>query len=255
MILSYCITCKGRLHHLRQTLEMSLIANKQIKGVEFILLNYDSPDELDSWVRSSLAKWLNCGMLKYYAIENQPFYISAHAKNIAHRCATADIICNLDSDNFATAEFSSFVVDFFSKHEKKFLHSPEVGTGTGGRLALRKGDFEALGGYNEDFVFGWGYEERDLIHRAKLSGLQEVFIPCTEQYLKAVQHSSEERTTFNTIKDERISNLKHREISKVNVQSNKIIANIGRLWGAADFTQVIAHSNASAADYENNCSP
>jgi len=58
-------------------------------------------------------------------------------------------------------------------------------------MGLRKSDFLALGGYDEDLT-GWGYEDTDLLNRAQEAGLQCEFLvePST---VSSIEHSDSER--------------------------------------------------------------
>lgn len=56
MKLSFCTTCKGRTFHLKQTLPQNLKVVRQFSEVELIVLNYNSPDDLDEWIRMTFKK-------------------------------------------------------------------------------------------------------------------------------------------------------------------------------------------------------
>ena len=49
MLLSFCITCKNRLHQISKTLPQNLKDNKN-KDIEFILVDFSSKDGLKEYV-------------------------------------------------------------------------------------------------------------------------------------------------------------------------------------------------------------
>jgi hypothetical protein len=51
MRMSFCMTCMGRLHHLRETVLENLAVIEKSPGAECVLLNYNSPDELELWIK------------------------------------------------------------------------------------------------------------------------------------------------------------------------------------------------------------
>ena len=164
--LSFCITCMGRLHHLRQTLPKNLAWTTHLPEVEFVLLNYSSPDALEDWAKVELAEAIQRGQVVYYRADGFTHFRMAHAKNIAHRLAAGEIVCNLDADNFLGTGFAEFLLETFGSGERIFARSP-VSKGTHGRIAFRKADWMALGGYDERVSHGWGFEDQDRIQRAR----------------------------------------------------------------------------------------
>src|SRR5581483_1771791 len=108
--LSYCTTCKGRLHHLQETLLLNLEFSKHLTGIEFVLLDYSSGDGLGAWVEERFQAQMDSGALVYYRLDHQASFFMAHAKNVAHRLARGEIVCNLDADNYTAIGFSEFLL-------------------------------------------------------------------------------------------------------------------------------------------------
>ncbi len=49
--ISFCITCKNRLHQIRQTLPKNLEDNRRLQElVEFVLVDFGSTDGLRKWI-------------------------------------------------------------------------------------------------------------------------------------------------------------------------------------------------------------
>jgi glycosyl transferase family 7 (putative galactosyltransferase) len=235
--LSFCTTCRGRLDHLKLTLPLNLKNNEQTPSVEFVLLNYSSPDGLQKWVKKVLKDHLRSGRVVFYSVEGFHHFHHAHAKNIAHRLARGKIVCNLDADNFTGVGFAEYLILAFGTRKHIILRAPRGLPGAFGRIALRKSDFEAIGGYDERMEFGWGYEDDDLIRRATRSGFKEHLVPMERGFLKVIQHDDRVRTRFNRIKHRGNSRRRHELISWESLKHQELIANRSKPWGAATATR------------------
>ena len=76
MKLSFCTTCMGRAHHLRQTLPRNLADSvdwSRPEAVEFVVLDYSSPDDLAEWITTDprLRPYLEAGILKFARSKGQ----------------------------------------------------------------------------------------------------------------------------------------------------------------------------------------
>src|SRR5208337_3794663 len=107
----FCTTCKGRAPHIKETLPANLRSNE---AARFILVNYNSPDQLDDFIRKEHMADIDSGRLSVYRFTEPGPFRMAHAKNLAHRLAIregADILVNMDADNFAGQGFDRYVVE------------------------------------------------------------------------------------------------------------------------------------------------
>ena len=182
-MISYCITCKDRLHHLKDTLRKTLLCLEG--GDNVILLDYNSTDGLKSWV-----KCLNSPKIKFIQLDegDVPFHM-ARAKNIAHLHADNKIVCNLDADNWITAQFVSYIKGNIER--QRILHaSPAAFGGGAGRMVLYKDVFIKLEGYNEAFLT-WGYDVTEFLHRAREAKYTLKRIP--HELLTFIEHGDNER--------------------------------------------------------------
>ena len=191
--ISFCITCMDRLSHLKKTLRKNIKNNEDYPNMEFVLLDYNSSDDLEEWVFSNFTDELKSGLLVYYKTNESKYFQMSRAKIIAHQMSTGDIVCNLDADNYTGKDFAFFInltcnesLDIIGtqSYNKGFLSSHI--SDCGGRIFLSKKNFLKLGGYNEKFI-GWGSEDREFIARAKKLGLKEINIP--RYFLGAIRHS------------------------------------------------------------------
>lgn len=230
--ISFCITCKGRLYQLRETLPANIAANEGFPGTEFVLLNYSSPDALDEWVKAEMGLELESGRLVYFKASGYKKFFPSHAKNVAHRLARGEILCNLDADSFCGAGFARYLDEVFKTSEGVFVRAKGI-KGLLGRIALRKSDFEKLGGYDERMRFGWGYDDTDLALRAQAMGLRQVEIPCDSGFVGQLFHSDAERMQFMGSKNILRSQKKHRDLSRQCLARGWLTANVNQRWGSA----------------------
>lgn len=234
--LSFCITCKNRLHQISETLPINLLHNAAAADqVEFVLVDFSSRDGLREWVIENFQEELRTGYLKYFFTESLPGWHEAKAKNTAHYHATGSILVNLDCDNFTGAEGGLFVLQQFEKFGKNLLlhqYGGEMTDGTYGRVSMHRDHFYAVGGYDESF-FPVGYHDIDLLQRLTAYGLS-----C--QLVSSPEHS---RAIFNT-KEEGIRytnvdmsfwdmNIGNKAISLENLRTNRLMVN-GGIMGIRD---------------------
>jgi hypothetical protein len=150
----------------------------------------------------------------------------AHAKNLAHRLALGEIVCNLDADNYATPEFTDQLRRLFAAGDRQIVRGEGL-AGYWGRIALTRRWFEELGGYDEEFE-GWGYEDTDLIMRGERLGMLVRSVPAS--FGKVVAHRDEER--FAHMRPESANCHAHNAgRSHANLEAGRLRANAGRTWG------------------------
>ena len=239
MKISLCTTCMGRLHHLSQTLPKNLEDNKDHPDVEFVILNYNSQDGLDEWMKQYVPQ-MQSGRILYLKESTAKWYSMTHTRNIAFKAATGDVVCNVDADNltgpFAT-ELNRLALEFkekalFSKG-KRLLH---------GRLGFFKKEFVGmLGGYDEDLI-GYGHDDRDIFDRAMALGFKIARFDGTT-YIQRLHHGRAERVEHMLEKDRRGMEERNRAISQQKLANKVFKANQGREWGSAtlikNFTEEI----------------
>jgi glycosyltransferase involved in cell wall biosynthesis len=212
--ISFCTTCMNRKHHLERTLLSNLQVMAQFDGVALVLLDYGSNDNVLDFVLGRYKHELSVGRLRYFRVDGVRVFRHAHAKNIAHRLAEGDVVCNLDADNFLTREYIQLI---------RLTINPEGGViiapkgnrgGTFGRIALLRSDFCALRGYNELLSHGWGYEDNEFIQAARWQGYQVIEVDHEMYGIVAIQHSDIERVANCFVKQRTDSFRYHQTISR-----------------------------------------
>ena len=201
--ISFCITCKGRLHHLKQTLPKNLRNAADYPNAEFVVLDYDSKDGLEQWMKEHFQDEISSGRIRYAKIENKPHFHIAHAKNVAHRIATGEILCNLDADNTIAPDFANWLNEQFLKDRniymridapprRRFRPNRNYVPGKEGRIVMHRDDFMQLHGYDEKQHEGWSGDDANLDKRATLAGFKRIQIPL-EMHGEVIKHSDAER--------------------------------------------------------------
>ena len=221
------------LHQLRDTLPVNVAtAEASGWGVEIVLIDYNSGDGLEAWVRENMATEVRAGLLRVFRTGRPPTYDSSHAKNVAHRQCRGSIVCNLDADNFVSPEWLTFIFETFGREPRSIVRPADSPSGVNGRLALPWCDFAAMGGYDESFV-GYGYDDAaDLFARAVASGLRPT--QPSSQFTTAIAHPDAERVAAfpSGYKDKGATEATHRVASRRNVATGRLAANAGRDWGS-----------------------
>lgn len=233
MKISFCITCKNRLHQISETLMQNLQDNIAAqKDVEFILVDFASKDGLKDWVIQNFKKELESGYLKYFFTKKMDNWECSIAKNTAHLVASGDILVNLDCDNFTGKDGGRYVINHFLEYGTNLvLHqsSSEPGDGSYGRIAMLKKYFYLIGGYNEMFN-PMGYQDTDLILRLVSLGL--VYTPkCDPRYNKAIHNTKDESILYaNSEKNYFDMCSENKDMSDESLNTGQIIVNNGS-WG------------------------
>jgi hypothetical protein len=181
----------NRLHHIRETLPKNIIDNYLPNDIEFVLLDYNSSDRLEEWVKTSMNEHIQSGILTYYKTPDATHYLRSHSRSVSFRLAQGHIVCNLDADNFLGKGFAVEMIKEFEQKENMFYTSDLSSKDAYGRVCLLKTDFLAVRGYNEALV-GYGYEDDDLFIRLEKQGLKHLHYH-NQDFNQAIQHSKFER--------------------------------------------------------------
>lgn len=190
--IAFCITCMNRLSHLQETLIKNIEDNNSPDEVEFILLDYNSSDGLDEWVKT-LTPYLSSGILVYYRTDFPIHYDRSHSRNMAFRLSNADILCNLDADNYLGKGFANYVIDVFktNSENKIFITSDFSCRDIFGRICILKNDFQKVRGYNE-ILIGYGAEDIDIYYRLIRLGYEQIVFN-RKEFCNVIHHSDKER--------------------------------------------------------------
>lgn len=233
---SFCTTCMGRLHHLELTYLQNIEWAMSYGNVEFVLVDFNSPDGLGEWAREVLSPYVRLGVVTYCKTRRPQVFEMARAKNVAALVASGDIVCNLDADNFIGKGFTEHIANLAKP--RTVVHASWNEGGVFGRVAMMRDDFVELGGYDERFV-GYGHEDVDLINRAVAAGF--VARRFDRKYSMCLAHSMAERRRYIAEPVSQTSR-RHQRLSNVAIRSGVLIANQGKGWGSEEVVRNFSES-------------
>ena len=229
----------GRLHHLQQTLPANLLNSESYIDREFVILNYNSQDQLHEWM-PTLGPWLDRGVVRYFRTKIPQHFSATHAKNIAHKQATGDIVCNIDADNYVVEGFCEYLADLLADGNTLFhSYSTDVSGNHGccGKIAVRKEHFLSVNGYDEEQSMGWGWEDVSFRYRViehnKLRAIRGDF-----RWNYSVGHDNDER--IKNFQNKNILDSQDWSVSRLMELSvkNEYVVNKNKNWGyVEDLTQ------------------
>lgn len=227
--IAFCITCKGRTQHIKETLPRNLADNADYDNCVFVLLDYDSQDGLKEYVMTHHSADIASGRLAFYKHANEPVFRMAHAKNMAHRCGIlegAEILVNLDADNFAGYSFASYISEQLKGEENTFLWAKMIKgvlpRGINGRIVVSTNAYLLAGGYDEQF-HTWSHDDKDFNLRLRRLGfLGKQIHP---RFLDAVRHNDKMR--FKDYPEANVTNYEERV--EWLMSSDVTIANFGNI--------------------------
>ena len=229
----FCTTCKGRAHHLENTLPRNMVDNAGYENCKFLVLDYGSRDHLANYLKAFHNLDHPSQRIVAYRYPTAGPFRMAHAKNMAHRLAIregADILVNLDADNTTGPGFAQYVADVMGgKGDSVFLWTNAksvVGRarqGLAGRIVVTRNTFLKVGGYDERYG-GWAPEDKDFEVRVRRSGCAGVQIP--NDYLYVIHHKDGLR--FKEYPDAKPTPEAEARALREIQESTKVIANNGR---------------------------
>lgn len=219
--ISFCTVCMNRLHHIKETLPRNISDNASFENTEFVLLDYNSTDNLEGWVRSEMMQHLATGKLKYFRTFEPTVFHRSHSHNMSFKLAEGSILCNLDADNYTGENFARFISESFHAEPGIFLtpidfqlvyryHNPIAVDLHGfqrhynpipdvlGRVCFSKESFLAVKGFSE-IMSAHGFQDYDFANRLELAGFKRKLIN-NPSFLAAITHDDQERFSNEAVK-------------------------------------------------------
>ena len=192
MLITLATCCCNRTEHLKQTFLKNMEDNQQ-PYVRFLLVNYNSQDDMDEWAKVELMRYIPSGRLLYIHEKTAERFKHAHARNVAVRACQTEVFCNVDADNYTGPGFASWLREFYLGQTKAAFTSyggQVRGSPSGdmfGRISFQTKSLIALGGYSED-LNTWGVEDYDLVQRALQAGFIQGGYPEEFDKQKVIKH-------------------------------------------------------------------
>lgn len=190
--ISFCTTCKGRLWQLQQTLEKNLEIMEA--DCEWIILDYQSPDDLKTFLEINYKEHLDSGRIKYFRLLNNYNFYCAYAKNVAHRLASGTVLFNLDADGYIS---SGLIAELRLLKDGEILVPRYTGNdgGSYGRLGYTRRTFLELNGYSENII-KMKDDDGNLRYRAMMAGVRPVH---TRYRHVAIQNTPEQKELYTDV--------------------------------------------------------
>jgi hypothetical protein len=196
--IAFVTTCKNRTQHLKITLPKNLRDNAGYANCMFVVLDYGSTDDLREWLRAEMRAELASGRLVLYSYRYDGPFRMAHAKNMAHRLGMregAEILANVDADNFTGFGFAQYVADVMTSHANGYMAVGAIVKGVTprglcGRIVVTADQFLQLGGYDERFET-WSPDDKDFNQRLRRLGYEPQEIHWA--YMDCVRHNDKMR--------------------------------------------------------------
>jgi glycosyltransferase involved in cell wall biosynthesis len=212
MKVSIVTTCKGRLHHLMQTVPL-MCMQKGIEeaDLEVIVVDYGDPDRCTEHLGKALA---DVTFVK--VLDNTDCFSPSRARNIGGRIASGDVIGFVDGDIKLHEAWATVCSHNINGGTGLVLpegkHSEITGT------CMIKADlYRTIRGYAEDLP-DWGYQDYDLYHRAAAAGALIGFYP--QQLVEAIPNTEEERFGFYADRRQMYTGNRNKQISKRRAEVN-----------------------------------
>lgn len=226
----------NRAEDLKITLPFNIAANADYPNLEFVLLDYNSSDDLVRWIKRRMMKHIESRKLVYYRLEGRKYYDMCPARNIVFKLATGDIINNLDADNFTSdgtpmdKSWASWLNDSAQLVPIKtvFVKSKQLGI-LHGRIGFFKEAFvNLLGGYDEDLV-GYGHDDQNIVERAM--ALEFQLCKWGGTYFYRIQ--TRKKKDDNLLKPWDETRQENKKLTNEKLARGEFKANVGREWGKA----------------------
>lgn len=233
MKISFCTTSMNRLFHIEQTYINNIKNSISYENVEFILLDYGSQDNIETWAKDNLKNFIEEGLVSFYQTKEPKFWVAAHAKNIAHKMASGDILINLDSDVYIPENFCDYIKSCFSKNIILSFDSKDMDNNDGcaGMIGARKEHFYSVNGYDENIYLGWGFDDLNYQFRCRMKNDLELLV--CPKIIKCISHDNEIRNKNCQLKNIEATRLISKNITEDCALKQDYIANKFIEWGKA----------------------
>ena len=106
--ISFCTTVMNRLYNLKETLLKNIEDNKEYPDLEFVILDYNSQDGLEKWMKDNMMEHIESGRVSYYRTEEPKYFNMAHSRNIAFKVDSS-------IDRIIVLSFSGSILLLYSK--------------------------------------------------------------------------------------------------------------------------------------------
>lgn len=169
MLISLCTPVMNRTQDLRKSMHARILAARLSPPIEFVILDYNSRDDLAEYVGSlELPDGIKLTYAKY---EGRNYYHQAHAYNLAILAGSGDFFTLMGADTYPLGEYFNVVRKMASEgyiwmEDERYR----------GAIACRRDEFIESGGFDERFE-SYGPEDRELAARLTRRGVRKGILP------------------------------------------------------------------------------
>ncbi len=174
-------TCKGRKHHLEQTLPKWL----KEKNVNIVVVDYNCPQNVGNWVEKTYPS------VRVARVHNEQKFHLARARNVGAKYAPEGWWVFMDADMLVKPGILSEIRKVLT--DGYYYVAGPLKWGMCGTVVVHSKDYKKAGGYDE-ILSGWGAEDLDFYTRLRQMNVRPAFWNGT--YAENISHSDEERVKF-----------------------------------------------------------
>jgi glycosyltransferase involved in cell wall biosynthesis len=161
--LSIVTTCKGRLHHLRESLPTFLAQ----PDCEVIVVDFDCPDGTADVVARDFPA------VRVIKVSDEPYFDIARARNAGGDAAAGEWIAFIDADVLIVPDFHERLASRMKPGVFLRFFPEKRGTSLFGSAVMRREDYRMVGRYDE-VLQGYGADDQEIYFRLQLSGIEAV---------------------------------------------------------------------------------
>jgi len=159
VVASMIITCKGRMHHLKKTIQ-NMIGQICDFKYEIIIVDYGDPGGCFDWCKT--IQFPNIVAIK--VLDDTRNFNLARARNCGAKLASGEILCFVDADVMPKPYW---LFEVIGKAKRNKLVRMGGTRSLGGTCAVPARIYHLVRGYNEALCNGWGHEENDFYSRCR----------------------------------------------------------------------------------------
>jgi glycosyltransferase involved in cell wall biosynthesis len=188
--ITFVTTCRGRLHHLRETLP-SLVRQPD---AAVVVVDYACPDGSGDWVEA------NFPHVEVVRSAGSPRFEPGRARNLGAARVRSPWICFVDADTSVETSFSERLKPLLAPG--CFYRAEPRTRETCGMTVCATEDFLDIDGFDE-VIQGWGQDDEDFYARLVMAGVRDVGFP--GELVHSVEHPDTERVAHYDMKDHWLS--------------------------------------------------
>lgn len=226
-MISFCLPVHARTYDLKETMPFLIEAANASPPVEILILDYNSPDDLEEYVRivERVERLVGGSRLSYVKYAGRDHYHMAHARNLSVKASAGEYIVILSADIYPSVNFVTVVRQMLVEGDYVWMHG-KLYTGA---IVCQRAEFLAAGGYDERFEF-YGPEDNDLDARLTRRGGKLGRLPAG--LLNVIKTPNEEKIKNYRLKlSKRQMYQRMKAIYEENEKGALLVANEGKEWG------------------------